>query len=440
MSARLYAGADPVDLVPGSLEALHADADDLDAAAARLGAAGRDIEHQVIASWFGLAAEGWPTRRTSLVAVADGLADVYALAAQVLRAHADAVVWARLQAQVAVELWEEADRQSFMTADVCLSPTRPRALADAPRLGSRPGAALATTRTVAPPDPGAGARELARQVLEGALRDVSRSATAAAEVLDALSEGLPDGRWHPGEFLVGVWSWLYGIGSLVARFSYIRATLDREGWYADAEAMRQDLLVTAEFLAANPDEAGPVLLDSQGLRDSPARWWGAMAPDLALSVAGGVGVASRLKTVLWRPPRTPPGPPAVVPPGPPALTPPGPVPRVFTSTDAHVPEAVAAIEAAMPGRVVSVNTLVQMTDGLKREVDIDLGSVVVQVKSGRARELTGQMMATSATTDRVVVGYAPDMKHGAWVNATRVLGLRIARTTDELVLILQELE
>lgn len=440
MSARLYAGADPVDLVPGSLEALHADADDLDVAAARLGAAGRDIEHQVIASWFGSAADGWPGRRTSLVQIADGIAEVYALAAQVLRAHADAVVWARLQAQIAVELWEEADRQSFMTADVCFEPSRPLALAGAPRLGNRSGAALGTSRSVAPPDPGAGTRELARQVLDSALLDLARSASAAAEVLDALSEGLPDGRWHAGQFLVGLWTWLEATGRLVIGISRLPSTLTRDDWYADAETMRQDLLVTAEFLAANPDETGAVLLDSQGLRDNPAHWWGAMAPDLALTAAGGVGVASRLRTVLRRPPGTAPGPPAVVPPGRPAVTSPGPAPRVFTSTDAHVPEAVAAIEAAMPGRVVSVNTLVQMTDGLKREVDIDLGSVVVQVKSGRARELTGQMMATSATTDRVVVGYAPDMKHGAWVNATRVLGLRIGRTTDELVLILQELE
>ena len=299
MSARLYAGADPVDLVPGSLEAMHADADDLDAAAARLGAVGRDIDHQVIASWFGRAAEGWPERRTTLVAVADGVADVYALAAQVLRAHADAVVWARLQAQIAVELWEEADRRSFTTAEVCFAPARPRAFAEGPRLGSGSGAALSPPTIVAPPDPGAATRDLARQVLESALRDVSRSATAAAEVLDALSEGLPDGRWHAGQFAVGVWSWIYGIGSLVARFSYIRATLAREGWYADAEAMRQDLLVTAEFLAANPDETGAVLLDSQGLRDNPARWWGAMAPDLALSlVSGGAAASTRLGRAL----------------------------------------------------------------------------------------------------------------------------------------------
>lgn len=299
MSAWLYAGADPVDLVPGSLEALHADADDLDAAAARLGAAGRDIEHQVIASWFGRAAEGWPARRTGLVQIADGIAEVYALAAQVLRAHADAVVWARLQAQVAVELWEEADRQSFMTADVCFAPTRPRALAQAPRLGSGSGAALSPPTIVAPPDPGAATRDLARQVLESALRDVSRSAAAAAEVLDALSEGLPDGRWHAGQFLVGLGSWLEAVGRLVLGISRLPSTLTRDDWYADAETMRQDLLVTAEFLAANPDETGAVLLDSQGLRDNPARWWGAMAPDLALSVAGGgVTAVSRVRQAV----------------------------------------------------------------------------------------------------------------------------------------------
>lgn len=345
MSARLHAGADPVDLVPGSLEALHADADDLDAAAARLGAAGRDIEHQVIASWFGRAAEGWPERRTNLVQIADGIAEVYALAAQVLRAHADAVAWARLQAQVAVELWEEADRQSFMTAKVCFAPTSPRALAEVPRLGGRPAAGLAAPRTVAPPDPGAGTRELARQVLDSALRDVSRSATAAAEVLDALSEGLPDGRWHGGQFLVGIWSWLYGIGSLVAQLSYIRATLDREGWYADAEVMRKDLLVTAEFLAANPDEAGPVLLDSQGLRDNPARWWGAMAPDLVLSAAYGVGVASRAATAFRLVPRGPRGGP--VPSPPPAASPPAHLPPSRTPLPA-LPSAVPPPAPAPP--------------------------------------------------------------------------------------------
>lgn len=428
MSARLYAGADPVDLVPGSLEAMHADADDLDAAAARLGAVGRDIDHQVIASWFGRAAEGWPERRTALVAVADGVADVYALAAQVLRAHADALVWARLQAQIAVELWEEADRQSFMTADVCFAPARPRALAEAPRLGSGSGAALSPPTIVAPSDPGAATRDLARQVLESALSDVSRSATAAAEVLDALSEGLPDGRWHAGQFLVGVWSWLYGIGSLVARFSYIRATLDREGWYADAEAMRQDLLETAEFLAANPDEAGAVLLDSQGLRDNPAQWWGAMAPDLALSVAGGGAAAvSRIgKTLRMVDGHRTPVPAAVV-------------SRLPSSVDRHVPEAVAAIEAALPRRVISVNHDIPMLDGRMREVDIDLGSVVVQVKGGAARGLTRQILATIATTDRVVIGYAPDMKPGAWLNAVQVEGIPIARTTDELVMMIREL-
>lgn len=295
MTARLYAGADPVDLVPGSLEALHADADDLDAASVRLAAAGRDIEHQAIASWFGGAADGWPERRTGLVQTADGVAEVYALAARVLRAHAEALVWARVLAQVAVELWEEADRQAYTTADVCFAPSGSAAFASAPRLGSRSGTALSPPTIIAPPDPGAGTRDLARQVLEGAVRDVARSAGAAAEILDALSEGLPDGRWHAGQFLVGIWSWVYGIGSLVARFSYIRATVDWEGWNADAEAMRQGLLTTAEFLAANPDETAAVVFDSQGLRDNPAHWWGAMAPDLALSVAGGgVAAVSRL--------------------------------------------------------------------------------------------------------------------------------------------------
>ena len=61
--------------------------------------------------------------------------------------------------------------------------------------------------------------------------------------------------------------------------------------------------------------------------------------------------------------------------------------RVFASTDAHVASAANSIEAALPGRVVGVNTQRVMSNGLTREVDIDLGDLLVQVKSGNARGL-----------------------------------------------------
>jgi hypothetical protein len=59
--------------------------------------------------------------------------------------------------------------------------------------------------------------------------------------------------------------------------------------------------------------------------------------------------------------------------------------------------------------VVGVNRMVRMGNGLSREIDVDLGDVVVQVKSGNARGITGQMQRTSTTTGKRVMGYAPDM-------------------------------
>jgi hypothetical protein len=91
----------------------------------------------------------------------------------------------------------------------------------------------------------------------------------------------------------------------------------------------------------------------------------------------------------------------------------------------------------MPGRVTGVNEMVPMANGLSREVDINLGDMVVQVKSGYARGLTGQISDTEASTGIRTVGFAPSMQNTAWVNAARA-GVPIARSTDELIAIIRE--
>jgi RHS repeat-associated protein len=112
--------------------------------------------------------------------------------------------------------------------------------------------------------------------------------------------------------------------------------------------------------------------------------------------------------------------------------------RVFSSADPYVADAANAIERAFPGRVQGVNSQIHMTDGLSREVDVDLGNMVVQVKSGNARGLTGQLQKTTSTTGLPAIGYAPDIPNGAWEAAARQ-GIRIARSPDELVAIVKEL-
>jgi len=112
--------------------------------------------------------------------------------------------------------------------------------------------------------------------------------------------------------------------------------------------------------------------------------------------------------------------------------------RVFSSGDLYVADAANAIEQAFPGRVQGVNSQVKMPNGLSREVDVDLGDLIVQVKSGNARGLTGQIQATAASAGRTTIGYAPAMPGQAWLDASRQ-GIPIARTPDELVSIVKEL-
>ncbi|MFG2840211.1 RHS repeat-associated core domain-containing protein [Streptomyces zaomyceticus] len=106
--------------------------------------------------------------------------------------------------------------------------------------------------------------------------------------------------------------------------------------------------------------------------------------------------------------------------------------RTFTSDDAHVGEMATLIDAVWPGRVVKPNDKVLMFDGLKREIDINLGDIYIQVKKDNARGLTGQIEKTVKTTGVTTIGYAPDMPRAAVNNAARK-GVQIAQTPEELI-------
>lgn len=106
--------------------------------------------------------------------------------------------------------------------------------------------------------------------------------------------------------------------------------------------------------------------------------------------------------------------------------------RTFASVDPYVADAANAVEAAFPGRVLGVNKMAMMTNGLQREIDIDLGNIFVQVKGGPGTGLTGQIEKTRMTTGTTTVGYAPRIGDAAWRNAA-LRGVPIMRTLDELL-------
>jgi hypothetical protein len=73
----------------------------------------------------------------------------------------------------------------------------------------------------------------------------------------------------------------------------IRGVIDPDGYARDAVAMWDGATGTYHLLTTDPLGAPDILLGGQQRRDDPGRWWGTLAPDIALTLAGGAGTVSR---------------------------------------------------------------------------------------------------------------------------------------------------
>lgn len=271
---------DPQLLIPGSIGALNEDAGLARERAADLRSAAEELARRDVTSWVGLGSYNWRTRRTAAARALEGAADVYEVLSGVLMAHARVMAWARGRARVAVRLWAEA---KAMDALISTAPAAP---------SSRGGVPIQTGDARYPTMAGTGGdfARAAIAILEAARDEVSWSAEAAARFMGQVSDGMPDGRFHGDQFIQGIGDWLVGL----ARFHGMRLLIDPIGYLNDVRDVGTGVLDTADYLLANPHEAGAVLLDLQQLHDNPGRWWGAMFPDIALSVVGaGAGLAGR---------------------------------------------------------------------------------------------------------------------------------------------------
>lgn len=274
VGATLATCSDATVLVPGSPSSLRADADHLDQQARALAQHVIETREADASSWTGAASEGWAGRREQYALTLDSVSQVHSTAASTLRLHADAVEWGQGRAEVAIAFWA---RGCQLRDD------------DLGHAGALLGAGPASRAT----DAGAQHRAAAEDVLDSAQQQVLASARAAAEVLDQLSSGLPDGRWHLGDFTTGIWSWVTGMASLVWKFNSIRALVDSRGLVRDAAEFVGGGVDTYEALTDDPIGTSRRLAELDLLRDRPAQWWGQLSPDIALAAAGGVGFATK---------------------------------------------------------------------------------------------------------------------------------------------------
>ncbi|NCT91835.1 hypothetical protein GXB85_12855 [Cellulomonas sp. APG4] len=279
MSVGLSINADPLDLIPGSTEALYDDARSLETRAEELEDAASGVRRRTVAGWLGNAANGWDERRPQLAEAMDAPAEVYRSAAEVLRVHAATIEWAREECHLAIALWRKGEAERSYDGLQCLAGPAPY---------GAPQQTVVEGTTVWPLfDPGYQTRMLAVQLLEEVREEVRLSAEAAAALLDAWCADLPDGQFHAADFWAGVWSWVCGIGTMLRTYNAARVIYDPGGYAHDVGAAAQGVQDLAGHLAANPHDVNRVLLDSETWRDRPGRWWGSVAPELGLSVAGG---------------------------------------------------------------------------------------------------------------------------------------------------------
>jgi hypothetical protein len=111
------------------------------------------------------------------------------------------------------------------------------------------------------------------------------------------------------------------------------------------------------------------------------------------------------------------------------------------AVDKFVGETANAIDAKFPGKVVDINLNVLKPSGkeLAGEFDILLDDVVIQVKSGKAREIVGQMhnstqeaLAVSGKKNYRVFGYAPEQSNG-YIRVQQYHKVSITNDIEELL-------
>ena len=90
--------------------------------------------------------------------------------------------------------------------------------------------------------------------------------------------------------------------------------------------------------------------------------------------------------------------------------------RIFKSTDPYLADTANAIESIFPGRVTAINKIVKDANNkIITDYDIELDTVIIQVKSGSAKGLTTQIKNTAQSTGKTVIGYVPNLNSSSAV-------------------------
>lgn len=92
------------------------------------------------------------------------------------------------------------------------------------------------------------------------------------------------------DFFDGAWDAIWGTVTFLWDISSVRMVVDPDGWAEDVGAFGEGVW----YGITNPLEFIEAVVDIEGLKDNPARWFGALAPDAVLAFfTAGAGTATR---------------------------------------------------------------------------------------------------------------------------------------------------
>lgn len=141
-------------------------------------------------------------------------------------------------------------------------------------------------------DPGNWERSEAERMITTARQRVQDAAIRAKDRMHEAWRLAPDkpGFWSRaghsiGQFGLGVWDSVYGMGEFIVSVSPVRMLIDPEGWSEDMLALGQGIV----YGVTHPVEFAKALTNWEMWLDNPARALGQLVPDvvLALATAGG---------------------------------------------------------------------------------------------------------------------------------------------------------
>ena len=300
--SELRVGAHPRELVPGVPEdvellatRLEGYSDDARDAAARLNAIDSG-------AWVGRAGDAFRESIGELPGKLRRASDAFWDAAAALRVYADRLREAQAAAAKAIELFTDADERSRSW-----SAHRP-AHEEAERLAAAGGTRLAQIPVVTE-DPGEQFRLEAQRLLEDARQAVEDAAQRAAGRLEdagraapnkpgLLSRVLSGAGDVAGDFLGGVVEGTVGIVEFGFKLSPTYALIDPEGYVENITGMAEGIA----YGVTHPVEFAKAAVNWDLWLDNPARAFGQLVPELALSLAtaGAGGAAVKGATAARR--------------------------------------------------------------------------------------------------------------------------------------------